>query len=96
MHSNHFDILYTRLVLLNIGHTLSSNSTVQIYELLCDIVPFAYTFYVLLSEISRSKTPFLVKYRILILGHTLGKSMLIFTRFPIIGGIHIYAVMSPV
>ena len=43
MHSNHFDILYTRLVLLNVGHTLSSNSTLQIYELLCDIVPFAYT-----------------------------------------------------
>ena len=51
MHSNHFDILYTRLVLLNVGHTLSSNSTVQIYELLCDIVRFAYTFYILLGEI---------------------------------------------
>ena len=49
--ANHFDILYTRLVLLNVGHTLSSNSTVQIYELLCDIVPYAYTFYILLGEI---------------------------------------------
>ena len=51
MHSNHFDILYTRLVLLNVGHILSSNSTVQIYELLCDIVRFVYTFYILLGEI---------------------------------------------
>ena len=51
MHSNHFNILYTRLVLLNVGHTLSSNSTVQIYELLCDIVPFVYTFYILLGKI---------------------------------------------
>ena len=51
MHSNHFDILYTRLVLLNFGRILSSNSTVQIYELLCDIVPFVYTFYILLGEI---------------------------------------------
>jgi len=32
-------------------NTLSSNSTVHIYELLCDIVPFVYTFYILLGEI---------------------------------------------
>jgi len=61
MHSNHFDILYTRLVLLNIGHTLSSNSTVQIYELLCDIVPFVYTFYILFLKLWR----YYVKYRVL-------------------------------
>jgi len=53
MHSNHFDILYTRLVLLNVGHTLSSNSTVQIYELLCDIVPFAYTLHYVRVVLSR-------------------------------------------
>lgn len=38
------------MILLNVGRILSYNSTVKIYKLLCDIVRFAYTFYILLDE----------------------------------------------